>query len=247
MDENRGMVRAHVETGVLLSPFLTGGVAVELERTREGRWRDFFRVVGRRSDLTYDQIMARLEEDETLRDMVVKALTRTTTESDSEYRDVIAEIVGSAFDEGTSIEETDHLLREVQKLEPVHLRVMRALFRPRRGTLEEFNRGNRHLMDENDVESFQDAELLVARPVELKWIIDRVDVSLPLIDAALLVLIGAGYAREVPQDFNERVSGAMGLGGAHHPDQWVSTQWAGQVMGVLYPHVVVEVTPPARR
>lgn len=240
------MIRGHVGTGPLLGLFGDAGVEIELASTRGGRWRDFFRKVEQSSDLTYEQIMARLAEDETLRDLVWNALNRAVAEPDGQYRDAVAQLVGAAFDESTRIEESGHLLREMQRLEPVHLRAFRVWFRPRTGTLEDLPARPRAVAnDEHDVD-FETATLLVGEARTPDDVALAIGVTGPLAGSAVVVLTAAGFIREKQVDLVDHVSRSLAGSAPRIEPKWLVTPWGYKLIRALYPNLEVQQSPLVR-
>jgi hypothetical protein len=72
-------------------------------------------------------LLSERRDDETFGDMFVTAGRRAIDAADPDLRDTLARLVAAAFGDDARIETVSFLLGLVIQLEPVHLRVRRAV------------------------------------------------------------------------------------------------------------------------
>ncbi len=94
---------------------------------RQGRARQFVKATAEYAETDEESLIERATEDEVFADTFALAGEQAVTTGDPEVRNTLARLVARAFQDDVRIETISVLLRLVEQLQPIHLRVLRAL------------------------------------------------------------------------------------------------------------------------
>ena len=201
------------------------GFALGLEGTYRGtlggRRRRHVRRIEELTGLSVEQLVSRLEADERLRDIFLGTLERTSVTADEEYADALARLVAGALD-GARISEVDYMVSQILRLEPLHLRTLRCLFK---------------LQTRGDL---QPEPILVGGQRSTGALRTDLGVSLALVVAVIEVLRAAGLVEPTEGVID---GGSLGLPVDKTEElQWQATQWGARIIDHLFPEHDVFVT-----
>jgi hypothetical protein len=96
-------------------------------RRWEKRSKEFVEKTAGYVGVTEQAIFDRAETDEAFGDVFIAAGSRVTHTSDAELQDVFARLAAAAFLDDARVDAMSFQLQLVRQLEPVHLRVLRAV------------------------------------------------------------------------------------------------------------------------
>ena len=108
---------------------LKASVGVRYQQTWHERGTEYRDDVAGAAALALHDLEARLENNAALRDVFANGANRIVHVDDQSYRRTIARAVARAFADDAKIDEISYLCRELEQLEPVHLRVLDAFKR----------------------------------------------------------------------------------------------------------------------
>jgi hypothetical protein len=94
---------------------------------RQRRAGQFLTATAEYAETDEESLKERAVDDDALGDALVLAGERAVTTHDPELRDLLAHLVARAFQDDTRIEAISFLLRLAEQLEPIHLRVLKAV------------------------------------------------------------------------------------------------------------------------
>jgi hypothetical protein len=105
------------------------GLKVEARYSRrwQGRARDFVSATAEHAETGEESLLERASEDDAFGDAFMLAGERAVRMGDPELRDLLAYLVARAFQDNTRIETVSMLLELAEQLQPIHLRVLKAV------------------------------------------------------------------------------------------------------------------------
>lgn len=100
-------------------------------RTVTKRWRERAEQLGQdvatAADLSLDELAKRLDRDEALGDLIASATERAVRTTDVPYRESVARLIAAGLRDDARIDAVTYYTSIIVRLEPVHLRVLRAV------------------------------------------------------------------------------------------------------------------------
>ena len=115
-----------VATSQLLEPL---GLKIEasFRRRWQGRARDFVSATAEHAETDQESLLERASEDDAFGDAFMLAGERAVRMGDPVLQDLLAHLVARAFQDDTRIETVSMLLELAEQLQPIHLRVLKAV------------------------------------------------------------------------------------------------------------------------
>lgn len=102
-------------------------IEATFRRRWQGRARHFIAATAEHAETDEESLLERASEDDSFGDAFLLAGQRAVRMGDPELRDVLAYLVARAFQDDTRIETVSMLLELAEQLQPIHLRVLKAV------------------------------------------------------------------------------------------------------------------------
>lgn len=122
------MAENEFEVGGEISLPLTAKFSMRYKRKWEDRGRDYLEDLADETGLSPSEINARVENDDNLDDLVLEGLSKASRTADPAYRQALARVVAAAFTDSAQVDEIEQLTSQLIQLDPLALRVMRAVY-----------------------------------------------------------------------------------------------------------------------
>lgn len=231
-----GEVSLTAKAGVpLVLPGLSAEVSGTFRQTWGRRQTDFTAVAAEAAAMSVEALGTRLIADERFRDLFWKGITRAVEVSEPEYREALARVVAGATDDAR-IDECAHLLAQLVRLEPLHLRVLTALIA--------FSDGDGHRAEPAS------ATVASPSPARTQKLAERVGLSEAACSAAAHTLNAAGLIEDRDRtdaagfvDDRDSNMGRPPTRVGQHPPIWHATAWAFKAVALMFPVTADDVAP----